>query len=198
MRLVADNLICERGGRRVISGLSFTLATGEAVQVTGANGAGKSSLLRLIAGLVPLAGGSLLLEGLGAEMTLPEQVHYCGHQDAFKPALTVRENLAFWTTWLGAGGIGLEAALERLDLLHLGELPAGYLSAGQKRRLALARLLTVKRPLWLLDEPTAALDAASQTRFAAVMAEHVAAGGLLLVATHQPLGIEARTLGIGA
>ncbi len=198
MRLVAENLICDRGGRRVIAGLSFTLLAGEAVQVTGANGAGKSSLLRLIAGLVPLAGGRLVLEGLAEEATLPENLHYCGHQDAFKPALTVMENLVFWTTWLGGGGLAPLEALDRLGLAPLADLPAGYLSAGQKRRLALSRLLTVKRPLWLLDEPTAALDAASQERFARVMAEHVATGGLLLVATHQPLGLEARTMRIGA
>lgn len=193
MRLSAENLSCQRGGRVVFRGLSFAVAGGEAVEVVGPNGSGKSSLLRLIAGLVPAAGGRLALEGGDDEATLAEQSHYCGHQDAFKPALTVAENLTFWTSFLGGGGAILPA-LERLGLAHLADLPAGYLSAGQRRRLALGRLLTVKRPLWLLDEPTAALDAASQKVLAGIMAEHVAAGGLLMAATHQPLGIAARPL----
>jgi heme exporter protein A len=196
-RLVATDLTCRRGGRVVFRDLSFTLGAGEAVQVTGPNGSGKSSLLRLIAGLVGIAGGTLAPEGGDPEASLGEQAHYCGHQDAFKPSLTVAENLAFWTRFLG--GVGDEReALARLGLDHLSDLPAGYLSAGQRRRLALARLLTVPRPLWLLDEPTAALDAASQQALAAIMAGHIAGGGLLMVATHMPLGIPARELALGA
>lgn len=197
MRLRADALTCQRGGRIVFAGLSFSVAAGEAVQVVGPNGAGKSSLLRLIAGLVPAASGSLVLEGGDPEAALGEQTHYCGHQDAFKQALTVAENLAFWTDFLGNGGIRPVEALDRLGLGHLADLPAVYLSAGQRRRLALARLLTVSRPLWLLDEPTAALDAASQAVLATIMADHVAAGGMLMAATHMPLGIPARALAIG-
>lgn len=197
MRLVATDLSCRRGGRTVFHGLSFAVPAGEAVQVTGPNGAGKSSLLRLVAGLVPADGGALELEGGDAEAAIAEQAHYCGHQDAFKPSLTVAENLAFWTSFLGGGGEA-RPALARLGLDHLADLPAGYLSAGQRRRLALSRLLTVQRPLWLLDEPTAALDAASQKLLATIMAEHVAKGGLLMVATHMPLGIAARELALGA
>lgn len=198
MRLFAEDLSCQRGGRVVFRGLSFTVSGGEAVEVVGPNGSGKSSLLRLVAGLVPLAGGRLALEGGDEEASLAEQSHYCGHQDAFKPALTVAENLSFWTSFLGGGADEIHPALERLGLGHLADLPAGYLSAGQRRRLALGRLLTVKRPLWLLDEPTAALDAASQKVLAGIMAEHVEGGGLLMAATHQPLGIAARPLSVAA
>ncbi len=198
MRLVAENLSCERGGRPVFRDLSFVVAAGEAVQVTGRNGAGKSSLLRLIAGLVRASGGRLALEGGDNEASLAEQAHYCGHQDAFKPSLTAQENLDFWRDFLGGGGISSYEALGSFGIAHLADTPAGYLSAGQKRRLALARLLAVKRPLWLLDEPTAALDAASQSRLAEVMGAHVADGGLVLVATHMPLGLPAREVRIGA
>lgn len=195
--LTADALTCQRGGRIVFSGLSFSAQGGEAVQVTGPNGSGKSSLLRLIAGLVRIEAGTLRLDGGDAEATVGEHCHYCGHQDAFKATLTVAENLAFWTAFLGGGGRPADEALERLGIGHLARLPAGYLSAGQRRRLALARLLTVARPVWLLDEPTAALDAASQKVLAGIMADHVAAGGLVLAATHGPLGLPTRELKIG-
>jgi len=197
LRLIADALTCQRGGRVVFSHLSFTVTSGEAVQVTGPNGAGKSSLLRLIGGLVRAESGRLVLEGGDPEASLGEQCHYCGHQDAFKGSLTVAENLAFWTDFLGGGGIAAPAAMERLGIAHLADLPAGYLSAGQRRRLALARLLTVSRPVWLLDEPTAALDVTSQAVLAGVMAEHVATGGIILAATHGPLGLPVRDLSLG-
>lgn len=197
MRLTAHALTCQRGGRIVFAGLSFSIGAGEAVQVTGPNGAGKSSLLRLVAGLVRIESGRLELEGGDPEASLGEHCHYCGHQDAFKGSLTVAENLAFWTGYLGGGGETAEVAMERLGIGHLAALPAGYLSAGQRRRLALARLLTVARPIWLLDEPTAALDVASQKVLAGIMAGHVAAGGLLLAATHGPLGLPTRELAIG-
>ena len=197
MRLTANALTCQRGGRIVFAGLSFAVASGEAVQVTGPNGAGKSSLLRLIAGLVRIEAGRLALDGGDDEATIGEQSHYCGHQDAFKASLTVSENLAFWTDYLGGGGCEAGTALGRLGIDHLADLPAGYLSAGQRRRLALARLLTVHRPVWLLDEPTAALDLASQKVLAGIMAEHVAGGGIILAATHGPLGLPTRELAIG-
>jgi heme exporter protein A len=197
MRLTAHALTCQRGGRIVFADLGFAVDAGEAVQVTGPNGAGKSSLLRLIAGLVRIEEGHLTLEGGDPEASIGEQCHYCGHQDAFKGSLTVAENLAFWTRYLGGGGQGPEAAMERLGIGHLAALPAGYLSAGQRRRLALARLLTVTRPIWLLDEPTAALDLASQRVLAGIMADHVASGGLILAATHGPLGLPTRELAIG-
>jgi len=198
MQLTADNLACNRGGREVFAGLSFTLPGGEALVVTGRNGAGKSSLLRVIAGLVRAASGRLQLEGGGAEATIGEQAHYIGHQDAVKPSLTVHENLKFWTQYLGAGGAAIEAALEAVDLAPLTELPAAYLSAGQRRRLSIARLIAVERPLWLLDEPTSALDVPSQNRLAGLMRRHLAGGGMIVAAAHGPIGLErARELRMG-
>lgn len=198
MQLTADNLACNRGGREVFAGLSFTLPGGEALVVTGRNGAGKSSLLRVIAGLVRAASGRLQLEGGGAEATIGEQAHYVGHQDAVKPSLTVHENLKFWTQYLGAGGAAIEAALEAVDLAPLTDLPAAYLSAGQRRRLSIARLVAVQRPLWLLDEPTSALDVPSQNRLADLMRRHLAGGGMIVAAAHGPIGLErARELRMG-
>jgi heme exporter protein A len=196
MRLFASDLVCVRGGREVFAGLEFALSAGEALIVTGRNGVGKSSLLRMIAGLVRIAGGQLQLEGGDPELSIPEQTHYLGHQDALKPSLSVQENLHFWTQYLGSGAAG--EALAEVGLDALAELPAGYLSAGQRRRLSLTRLLAVKRPIWLLDEPTSALDTASQTRLADLMRRHLAGGGLIVAATHGPLGLEpARELRLG-
>jgi len=197
MRLSGRGVKCVRGGREVFSGLDFEAAAGEVLAVTGPNGSGKTSLLRLIAGLLMPDEGAIALEGGEAELTLAEQAHYLGHRDALKPALSALENLSFWRDYLGGevsdAGKGLEAV--RLD--HAAHLPAAYLSAGQRRRLSLARLLAVRRPLWLLDEPTAALDAAGQELFAGLMRDHLARGGLIVAATHGPLGIEARELRIG-
>lgn len=197
MRLSGRGVRCVRGGREVFSGLDFDASAGEALAVTGSNGSGKTSLLRLIAGLLTMAGGSIGLEGGEAELTLPEQAHYLGHRDALKPALSVMENLAFWRGFLGgeASDVGLSLATVGLD--HAVHLPAAYLSAGQRRRLSIARLLAVRRPVWLLDEPTNALDAAGQTMFAALMGDHLSRGGLIVAATHAPLGIAARELRIG-
>jgi heme exporter protein A len=198
MRLSASDLACQRGGREVFAGLTFSVAAGETLVVTGRNGAGKSSLLRMIAGLLRLAGGLLTLADGDAELTIPEQVHYLGHQDALKPSLAVAENLQFWTDYLGGGGSPVGMALTAVGLEDLAALPAAYLSAGQKRRLSLARLLTVERPIWLLDEPTAALDRAAQQKLADVMLDHLGRGGLILAATHAPIGIAAaRELRLG-
>jgi heme exporter protein A len=198
MQLTADNLACNRGGRDVFTDLSFTLPGGEALVVTGRNGAGKSSLLRVIAGLVRAASGRLQLEGGGPEATIGEQAHYVGHQDAVKPSLSVHENLKFWTQYLGAGGAAIESALEAVDLAPLSDLPAAYLSAGQRRRLSIARLVAVQRPLWLLDEPTSALDVPSQNRLADLMRRHLAGGGMIVAAAHGPIGLErARELRMG-
>jgi heme exporter protein A len=181
----------------VFSGLDFAASSGEVLAVTGANGSGKTSLLRLIAGLLLPAEGSIALEGGDGELTLPEQAHYLGHRDALKPALSVAENLLFWRDFLGGEVFEADASLKAVALDHAAHLPAAYLSAGQRRRLSLARLLAVRRPVWLLDEPTAALDAAGQELFASLMRDHLARGGLIVAATHTPLGIETRELRIG-
>jgi heme exporter protein A len=203
MKLSGLDLTCIRGGRQVFSGVSFSVAAGKALVLTGPNGAGKSSLLRMIAGLIRPAEGSLVLEGGNAELSVGEQAHYVGHLDPFKPALTVTENLAFWARFLNGkadvGGTALvERGLEAVGLADLAQLPAGYLSAGQRRRLSLARVLAAPRPIWLLDEPTTALDAASQDRLRRVMHDHLSSGGLVIAATHGPLGLaEADQLRLG-
>ncbi|MGB3865853.1 MAG: heme ABC exporter ATP-binding protein CcmA [Xanthobacteraceae bacterium] len=197
MRLTATRLRCVRGGREIFANLDFTADAGEALAVVGANGAGKTSLLRLIAGLIAPAGGTLALDGGGADLSLAEQAHYLGHRDALKPSLGVAENLAFWRAALGGEATGMEAALTAAWLDHIAGLPAAYLSAGQRRRLSIARLLAVKRPLWLLDEPTSSLDAGGQAMMTEVMRAHLAGGGLIVAATHLPLGVAARELRIG-
>ena len=197
MRLSGRQIDCIRGGRRVFSGLDFESAAGEALAVVGRNGSGKTSLLRLLAGLLQPAGGAVELSGGDAELTLGEQAHYLGHRDALKPALSVMENLSFWRDFLGGESGDAAASIARVGLGHAAHLPAGFLSAGQRRRLSIARLLSVKRPIWLLDEPTTALDVAGQAVFAGLMREHLAGGGLIIAATHAPLGIEARELRIG-
>jgi heme exporter protein A len=190
MRLFGHELTCIRGGREVFTGLGFEVAAGAALVVTGRNGAGKSSLLRMIAGLVRVAAGRLALEDGTAELTIAEQAHYLGHQDALKPSLTVLENLHFWARYLGAPENGEREALATVGLEMLAALPAAYLSAGQRRRLSLARLVAVRRPIWLLDEPTSALDVAGQARLAELMRAHLAGGGLIVAATHGPIGLE--------
>jgi heme exporter protein A len=191
MRLLATDLACIRGGREVLAGVSFTIAAGQALVVLGPNGVGKSSLLRLMAGLVRRTGGTIVLEGGDPELSVPEQAHYLGHQDALKPSLTVRENLTFWAQMLGAGTSAIAQALTTVGLGSIVDLPAGYLSAGQRRRLSIARLATVKRPIWLLDEPTTALDTGSQAMLAQLMGEHLKGGGLILAAAHGPIGLQA-------
>jgi heme exporter protein A len=197
MRLLASGLTCVRGGREVFSALSFEALGGELLAVTGRNGSGKTSLLRLIAGLLTPAGGSLALEGSDAELALPEQAHYLGHRDALKPALSVLENLHFWRDFLGGKPSDAAESLAAVGLAHAAHLPAAYLSAGQRRRLSLARLLAVRRPVWLLDEPTTALDTAGQDMIAGLMREHLTSGGLIVAATHAPLGLASRELRIG-
>jgi heme exporter protein A len=197
MRLSGRGVRCIRGGREVFSGLDFDACAGEALAVTGANGAGKTSLLRLIAGLLAASGGSIDLTGGDPELTLAEQAHYLGHRDALKPALSVTENLRFWRDYLGGAGADPAASLEAVGLDHAAHLPAAYLSAGQRRRLSIGRLLAMPRPVWLLDEPTSALDAAGQGMFAGLMTDHLRHGGLIVAATHAPLGVQAKQLRIG-
>jgi heme exporter protein A len=197
LRLSGRDVGCVRGGREVFSGLSFTAASGEALAVVGPNGSGKTSLLRLIAGLLAPARGVIALEGGEAELTLAEQSHYLGHRDALKPALSVSENLIFWRDFLGGARSDPAENLATVELDHAAHLPAAFLSAGQRRRLSIARLLTVRRPVWLLDEPTNALDTDGQKIFATLMGDHLARGGMIIAATHTPLGIPARSLRVG-
>jgi heme exporter protein A len=197
MRLSGRGVRCVRGDREVFSGLDFAISAGEALAVTGPNGSGKTSLLRLIAGLLTMADGSIDLEGGEAELTLSEQAHYLGHRDALKPALSVLENLSFWRDFLGGEPFDATGSLAAVGLDHATHLPAAYLSAGQRRRLSVARLLALRRPVWLLDEPTNALDAAGQSLFAGLMQEHLATGGLIVAATHAPLGVPAKELRLG-
>jgi len=191
VRISASNLGCVRGSREIFRNVNFSLASGQVLAVLGPNGAGKSSLLRIIAGLLRVESGRLELEGGDSELTIPEQAHYLGHQDALKPSLSVAENLTFWASYLGNGRAGLTDALEAVGLAPIRDLPAGYLSAGQRRRLSIARLVAVPRPIWLLDEAAAALDQAAQGRLIDLMRRHLAGGGLILAATHAPLGLDA-------
>ncbi|GLR90160.1 heme ABC exporter ATP-binding protein CcmA [Bradyrhizobium iriomotense] len=197
MQLSGSGIKCVRGGREVFAGLDFAAASGEALAVVGRNGSGKTSLLRLIAGLLVPAGGTIALSGGDAELSLAEQCHYLGHRDALKPALSVAENLAFWADFLGGERFDGAKSLATVGLDHAAHLPAAFLSAGQRRRLSLARLLTIRRPVWLLDEPTTALDAAGLDMFCGLMREHLGRGGMIIAATHIPLGIESRELRIG-
>ena len=201
MRLSAWDLTIERGGRRLFAGLSFVADQGVGLIVTGPNGAGKSSLLRALCGFLPLEAGGFALEGGDAERTVGEQAHYLGHADGVKGALTAGENLAFAAAMLG-GRSSREAqrdALARVGLAHVIDFPARLLSAGQRRRVALARLLIADRPLWLLDEPTTALDAAAQAAFAAIMQGRLRGGGIIVAAAHAPLGLDgAQELRLGA
>jgi heme exporter protein A len=185
--LAAHDLSCQRGGRVIFRDLGFRLAPGEALLVSGPNGAGKTSLLRQIAGLLPLAAGRLRLEGAPADAGLPELCHYVGHANAVKVSLSVGENLAFWAEFLGSRGASVAPALAAFGLTPLAELPAGLLSAGQKRKLALSRLFAAPRPIWLLDEPQASLDAASVKLLDAAIKAHLETGGIALVASHTPL-----------
>jgi len=197
MRLSATGLGCVRGSRSVFSDINLELSSGRALALIGPNGSGKSSLLRLIAGQLRPSEGLIELHGGDAERSIPEQAHYQGHLDALKPSLTVAENLGFWARYLGGGTAGSDEALAAVGLGGLSDLPAAYLSAGQRRRLSLARLIAIPRPIWLLDEPTSALDAAAQERLAELMRRHLGSGGMILAATHGPLGIDANELRLG-
>ncbi|HUO55414.1 MAG TPA: heme ABC exporter ATP-binding protein CcmA [Rhodoblastus sp.] len=190
--LIAQGLRVDRGGRAVVRDVGFELRAGEALLVLGRNGAGKSTLLRALAGLLPLRAGTVRLDGGARDASLAEQAHYIGHADGLKAALTALENLEFWAKMLKASwsrALSPEQALAQVGLARVGDFQAGYLSAGQKRRVALARLFVAPRPLWLLDEPATALDVGSQQRLAEAMAAHRATGGLIVAATHAPLGL---------
>lgn len=196
------DLLCVRGERRVFAELDFTVAAGGLLVLTGPNGSGKSSLLRVMAGLLRPARGALTWDGapVGDD---PEaqaaRLHYLGHLDAVKPVLTAAENLTFWAALHGKGVAEVERALDAFELTALAGVPGGMLSAGQKRRVALARLLVAPAEIWLLDEPTVGLDTASLARLSAAIAEHRDSGGRVVAATHAPLDAQnAETLDLGA
>jgi heme exporter protein A len=196
--LRAEGLAAFRGERLVFRDLDFLVEAGSALVLTGPNGSGKSTLLRLLAGLVPPAAGRLLWQNENALADLPEhaaRLAYVGHLDAVKPGLTVAENLRFAAR---LGRRPVNEALGAMQLAELAELPARMLSAGQKRRLALARLVLKNAPLWLLDEPTTGLDAAAVERFAQVLAAHLRGGGVIVAATHVPLPLRAAELRLSA
>ena len=196
MLLSADDLCARRGEEAIFSGISFALRAGEALIVTGRNGSGKSTLLRVVAGLLPAERGRVRLagEGIEAGARVGEYCHYLGHRNAMKRELTVAENLDFWKAFQrdSRGGVSLsvDEAAEAVGLGDITHLPYGYLSAGQQRRFSIARLLVAWRPVWLLDEPTAALDTDSDAMFAQLVRGHLDHGGIALAATHQPLGLE--------
>jgi heme exporter protein A len=201
VQLVAENLALERGGRPVISGLSLRLDAGGAIVLTGANGSGKSTLLRALAGYLKPAAGTVRIVGAGEDIEPGEVCHFVGHLDGIKTHLTAAENLAFWAVYLGGGddvASRVERALAQFSLDALADIPAGYLSAGQKRRLGLARLVVAPRPLWLLDEPTVSLDAVSVDVLVAAIREHLGSGGMAVIATHIPMALEqARSIRLG-
>lgn len=197
MRLTGEKLACRRAGRTVFRDVGFSVGAGEALALRGRNGAGKTSLLRLVAGLLPAAAGSLVLEGGRAGATIGEQCHFLGHQAGIKPVLTVRENLDFWVGFHGGAGAPAEA-LEAVGIGALASLPARHLSAGQQRRLALAVLAAAARPLWLLDEPTTALDAEGAAMLKGLMDRHLAGGGIIIAATHADIGTAGRVLTLEA
>jgi len=218
MRLTAENLAARRGDDLLFVNVSFQLSAGEALVVTGPNGTGKSTLLRVVAGLLRPENGHVTFStsDTAFEGRAAEACHYLGHRNAMKPELAVDENLSFWKSFLGdfsptksaenphfAGSPGLAdnlhptvaglTVLEAAEAVGLGgitHLPFGYLSAGQQRRFAMAKLLVAYRPVWILDEPTAALDASADNMFAALVRAHLASGGIAIAATHQPLGLE--------
>ncbi len=195
LTLKGDGLACERGGRLVFDGLSFEARSGDILLVTGPNGSGKSTLLRLLAGLLEKSAGEMSLQGMERQGEVSDYLLYAGHLDAVKGGLSVAENLAFWGALYGdvasgaASGAALDAALAAFALDHLADLPADVLSAGQKRRLGLARLALIERPIWLLDEPSVSLDAENVSRLARLIEAHSARGGIVLAATHADLGL---------
>ena len=203
MRLSGKNLAVYRGGDRIFAGLSFDIANGEALLVTGANGAGKSTFLRALAGLLPFEAGPdgsapLLVfeppqrsesdDEIGSEVSA--NCHYVGHENALKPSLTVQENLTFWRDLYGNPALPVEEALDEFELTGMSSMPFGHLSTGQRRRVSLCRLLINDRPLWLLDEPTSGLDAQSVRVLSEVIQTHLADGGMVVAATHLPLGLD--------
>jgi len=201
LSLTAEKLACTRGDRRLFADLDFQVGAGEALVIEGANGVGKTSLLRLIAGFLPPAAGRVVIVMSETAISEGEErgrhVGWLGHQDGIKPQLSVGEQLEFFANLYGVRS-ALNGALERMGLSRQRLLPCRYLSAGQKKRLGLARLMVSKRPLWLLDEPFAALDSAGRFLAAELMQAHCASGGIVVAASHDPFGFKARSLRLGA
>jgi heme exporter protein A len=195
--LNGENLTCLRGGRLVFRDLGFSVGAGQVLSLEGPNGAGKTSLLRMVAGFLIPAAGTIRLHGDADGITDNEErgkfIGWLGHHDAAKPQLTPRETLTFFSRLYGATGAA-EEALETVGLAHASDLPCQYLSAGQKKRLALARLKLSNRPVWLLDEPLAALDADGKALAADLVKAHCATGGIVIAATHEPLGVDGARL----
>jgi heme exporter protein A len=196
MRLDAENISARRGEYLLFKDISFSVGAGQALILTGRNGTGKSTLLRVVAGLLRPETGRITWVSESAEkgMRAAEACHYLGHRNAMKGELTVSENLSFWKEFLGdfegRKGMPVGEAAEAVGLGSITHLPFGYLSAGQQRRMAFAKLLVAWRPVWILDEPTAALDVSAEAVFTALIKDHLATGGIVLAATHQPLGLE--------
>lgn len=198
MRLELTDAAVRRGGRLLFSGVSLSLTAGEACALTGPNGSGKTSLLRAVAGLVALEAGQVTFGDLDPSDARGSAVHLVGHADGLKPARLAREELAFWTRFGGGSEAAMAEAAAALELTGLLDLEVRRLSAGQRRRLALARLLAAPRQLWLLDEPLSPLDARWRARFGDLMGQHLAGGGLILAAVHDPLPVPARALELAA
>ena len=195
--IAVDGLTLSRGERVLFRGLSFSAASGEALALTGANGAGKTSLLRALAGFLRPDAGTIAFADVPADEVRTQHLHWLGHQDGLKGARRAREELTFQTQWLGADADGIAAAVDMLALEPLLDLQVRKLSAGQRRRLAFARLIAVQRPIWLLDEPLSPLDARWRAAMGVLMQAHLDRGGAILAAVHDPLPIPARTLDIG-
>lgn len=197
-RLEISGVGLSRGGRVLFRGLDLSLEAGEACALTGRNGSGKTTLLRAVAGLVAPDAGTIGFGATDPAQARAEDLHLLGHLDGLKTGRTAREELAFWSHWMGGSEAGARAAAERMEIVPLLDLEIRRLSAGQRRRLALARLIAAPRPIWLLDEPLSPLDAGWRSRFGEIMGEHLKTGGLILAAVHDPLPIAARALEIPA
>ncbi len=188
MKLVVENLTCQRGLRTIFTDLSFTVEAGRGLLLTGANGSGKTTLLRMLAGFIEASSGEVRLEGGNDELELAEQCHYVGHHNGIKHSFTALENLQFLADYLG--GDNFKGAIDTFGLRGLEDIPAAIMSAGQKRRLGLSRLVLVERPIWFLDEPSVSLDVQSVKILAGVVSKHIENGGIVLAATHVPLGLD--------